>query len=247
MVGYLPDHRLRVAVNRQVWTSLTFLHYPVPARALRPLLPAQLEPDTFDGKAWVSLTPFLMDFFGTPVLPVPLASRFVEVNVRTYVRGPDGRDGIWFFSLECSRLQVTAALRLLGLPYQRSRTGMATPAVAAGPGRRGPVRYRSRRIDGRGHFAVEVDVGEALDPGPLENFLTGRWNAYSHAWGQLWRTPIVHEPWPLRRARARGEVRDLLGVNSLPEPGQDLLAHFSPGVDVHIGVPRLVSTPGRGR
>lgn len=238
MVGYLPEHRLRVVVNRQVWRSLTFLHYPVPAAQVRPLLPAGLEPDIFDGSAWISITPFSMDFFGAPGVRVPLASKFVEVNVRTYVRGPDQRDGIWFFSLECSRLQVTAALRLLGLPYQRSRTGMAMPAPGTGPGRGGLVRYRSRRLDGGGHFAAEVEVGEWFDPGPLENFLTGRWNAYSHAWGQLWRTPIVHEPWPLRRAQFRGEVAELVRANSLPLPGQDLLVHFSPGVDVGIGVPR---------
>jgi pimeloyl-ACP methyl ester carboxylesterase len=31
--------------------------------------------------------------------------RFPETDVRTYVVGPDGREGLWFFSLDAARLE----------------------------------------------------------------------------------------------------------------------------------------------
>ena len=50
--------------------------------------------------------------------PRALATRFLEVNLRTYVRAADDEAGIYFFSLEASSLLAVAAARLLyGLPY----------------------------------------------------------------------------------------------------------------------------------
>ncbi|MEE6288378.1 DUF2071 domain-containing protein [Georgenia sp. MJ173] len=230
----VPEHRVRVAVNAQHWQSLSFLHWPVAPAMMQRRLPAGLELDTFDGAAWVGVTPFLMRYLGTPTVPVALVPRFVEVNVRTYVRGPDGRDGVWFFSLECSRLPVVAGLRLLGLPYMYSRTAL---------GRRGSTtRYASRRRCGGGRLAAEVRVGDPLTgPDALTTFLTGRWNAYSYAWGQLWRTPIEHEPWPLHHARASVEPTGLLLADSLPPLAAEPTAHFAPMVRVRIGAPRRSS------
>ncbi len=76
------------------------LHWAYDPAQIRPLVPAELEVDTWDGLAWVSITPFRMVNFRLPGLPpVPGFSTFPESNVRTYVRGPDGRDGLWFLSL----------------------------------------------------------------------------------------------------------------------------------------------------
>src|SRR5699024_7767573 len=106
--------------------------------------------DTFDGAAWVGITPFRMSYLGTPAPRVPLVPGFTEINVRTYVRGRDGDDGVWFFSLECSRLPVTALLRLLGLPYQQSTTDQR---------RRGTeLQYTSKRRSGQGWFGARVRV-----------------------------------------------------------------------------------------
>ena len=41
-------------------------------------------------------------------------------KVMTFVRGPDGRDGLWFFSLEADSLgTVVGASTAYGVPYQR--------------------------------------------------------------------------------------------------------------------------------
>jgi len=50
-----------------------------------------------EGHAWITLIPFLIAESRPAWLPRVLASAFLETNLRTYVRGPDGEHGIYFF------------------------------------------------------------------------------------------------------------------------------------------------------
>ena len=40
------------------WHDLLFLHWPVRPEVIRPLIPPDLELDTFDGSAWIGVVPF---------------------------------------------------------------------------------------------------------------------------------------------------------------------------------------------
>ena len=87
-----PTVRPPRAVMRQNWLQLLFLHWVVAPERLRPLVPAGLDLDLFEGRAYVGLVPFTM----TGVRPVwapavPGLSSFHETNVRTYVHRA-GRD-----------------------------------------------------------------------------------------------------------------------------------------------------------
>src|SRR5712691_4455234 len=54
-----PSMRPRAPViGFQRWDDLLFVHWELPPDALRPLVPPRLELDTFDGCAFVSITPF---------------------------------------------------------------------------------------------------------------------------------------------------------------------------------------------
>ena len=119
-------------------SALTFLHWRYDPDEIRRLLPRGLDVDTWDGSAWVGVTPFVMVDIRIGRLPaVPGVSTFPETNLRTYVRGADGRDGLWFFSLEAGSLpMVLAASALYGVPYR-----WADMTVEQGE----TVRYRSRR------------------------------------------------------------------------------------------------------
>ena len=44
----------------QKWGKLLFIHWPIEEELLRPLIPASLEIDTFDGSAWIAIVPFTM-------------------------------------------------------------------------------------------------------------------------------------------------------------------------------------------
>jgi uncharacterized protein len=109
-------------VMYQTWDQLLFLHWRVAAERLRPLIAPQLRLDMFEGRAWVSMTPFTMRGIRPIFLPsLPLVSQSHEINVRTYVLFDDV-PGVWFFSLDASNtLAVFGARAALGLPYFRAR------------------------------------------------------------------------------------------------------------------------------
>jgi uncharacterized protein YqjF (DUF2071 family) len=51
-------------ILKQVWHDLLFAHWPVAVEALRPLIPAELQIDTFGGHAWLGVVPFRMWVYG---------------------------------------------------------------------------------------------------------------------------------------------------------------------------------------
>lgn len=244
MAGRQPEEQIRFRLSHQRWDSVTFLHWPFAPEVVQAALPEVLEVDTFDGQAWVSLTPLVMRGVSGPVMPpIPVLSSFPETNVRTYVRGPDGRDGLWFFSLDAARLPFVSALRsVLGLPYRWAEMHADRTATTA--------TYRMRRLPPhRPRPSSEVSV---LLHGPLsepvsarDDFLTGRWRLYTRQARRLMTVPVEHEPWPLWEAELT-ELRDeLLRAAGLPEPGQPPIVRFSPGVEARIGRPELISAGPR--
>jgi uncharacterized protein len=215
----------------QTWDDLLFAHWPVPVEAVRAHVPAALPVDTFDGAAWIGVTPFRLTGLrlrGTP--PPPILSSFLELNARTYVTLA-GRPGIWFFSLDASsRLAVEAARRTYRLPYFHAR--MAADRSDAG------IRYRSeRRARGErpaGFAGRYAPAGERFtaDPGSLEYFLAERYCLYTVDAGAVYRADIHHPPWPLQPGE--GEIER----NTMPPPGipldGDPLLHFAARQDVVI-------------
>ncbi|MFL6239647.1 MAG: YqjF family protein [Actinomycetes bacterium] len=223
---------------RMRWSQISFLHWSYDAAVVQALLPHGLTIETYDDAAWVGLIPFHMTV-APPVGPeVPWLSYFPETNVRTYVRGPNGMSGIWFFSLDASRLPAVLAARASwGLPYYWSAMHVE---------RRGDrVLYRStRRGVGSGEASeVDVEAGEPIPAAELttfENYLTARFVLWAHYLGRLWYTRAEHPAWPLRRAVATKHSDGLLIGAGLPAPEGAPVVHFSEGVDVRVGLPRRV-------
>ncbi|MFN2503819.1 MAG: YqjF family protein [Acidimicrobiales bacterium] len=227
------------AVWHQKWLHFTALHWPYPPEAVQVVLPPQLRVDIFDGQAWVGVTPLIMAGVrprGLP--PLPWLSRFAEVNVRTFVTGPDGSDGLWFFSLEAARLPfVLAARAAYGVPY------VWASMRGSGPddGTSSHVSRRRWPWSGVDRVRVEVKVGEAVPEAEvtdLDVFLTGRWRAFSRHPAGLLVTEISHPPWPLHRGTLVDLDQTLLARAGLPPPEGSPEVHYSPGVDVLMGLPR---------
>ncbi len=223
----------------QSWIRLAFVHWRYPEAALRPLVPPGLRVETFDGSAWVGLVPFLMAGVRAPGVPVvPWLSRFPETNVRTYVRDGRGRPGVWFLSLDASRLPAVLAARVgYGLPYFWSDM-----AVHVSPRRIG---YRSRRrLPGPTAGAnLEVEVGPALTEAERDeraHFLTARHRLFTTVPGGLATAEAEHPPWPLHRARLCDGQQTLVEAAGLPAPAGEPLVHGSPGVRVRIGMWHLL-------
>jgi uncharacterized protein YqjF (DUF2071 family) len=228
------------------WAAMTFLHWSYDPAAVQRRLPRGLQVETIGGRAWVGLLPFRMERVRPPGLPpAPWLSHFPETNVRTYVRGPDGQSAIWFFSLDASRLPAVAGGRAgYGLPYFWSRMDVEPDGAR--------VRYRGRRRwpgpSGAG-YRVTVEPGAPFgpdEPGRLDHFLTARYVLYTSLAGRLAQAHAEHRPWPLHRAEVVEVDQDLVQAAGLPPPEGEPLAHWSPGVDVRIGMWKPVRT-GRGR
>ena len=222
------------------WHDLLFAHWPVDAAALRTLLPAGLELETWDGAAWIGLVPFTMSNVRLrPLPPLPGSHAFAEVNVRTYVR-VGGRSGIWFFSLDAaSRSAVEAARLSLGLPYLHARFDVRRADEG--------LDYRTCRVDDRaraGELAIRYRPTGSPDArvDPFTAWLTARFSMFSQRAGMLLRTDIVHPPWPLAPAAAEIERESLVASHGITRPHGEPVLHFARRLDVRAWLPiRLAS------
>src|SRR5688572_8273229 len=217
----------------QVWGKLLFMHWPIKANLLRPLIPDGLEIDTFDGSAWIAVTPFTMwDIRGLPPFlpPLPGLSSMHELNVRTYVH-VNKVPGVWFFSLDCNSAAATLAARTLYfLPYYNAEIELEESE--------GTIDYSLVRTD---EPAAELQAtwksGEAIgesQPGSLEFFLTERYCLYSESHGQLHRARIHHQPWLLQQAELASLKSTMIESLGLPTPEGDPLLHYSEELAVDI-------------
>ena len=196
------------------------------------------------------MTPFRMADVRVPRLPTFSAWRsFPELNVRVYVRGPDGRDGIWFPLLLATPPTFVTLLRAAGVPYRRTHAEVITTGPLRRycflPADRGPWRSATA-------FRADVQVGQPLEATqrtPLLESLTGRWGAYHRRGPFLLRTPVQHEPWTLLAAAAEGDLSPPLTAVGLPRPQRPPVVHAARTVHVAVGVPRPVgiAAPDRGQ
>lgn len=228
---------------RMKWLHLTMLHWRYRPEQVQALLPANLEVETFDGSAWVGLVPFRMEV-DVPCLPdIPRILHFPETNVRTYVKGRSGEPGVYFFSLEASALVSVLTARLTyQVPYYWA--AMTLDRTAGSGTRAERVRYEARRYwpKPRGaHSVVDVEVGAPFAPGEagdLDRFLTNRWALYGDLGPWITYATMFHEPWPLHHAVVHHWNDELVAAAGLPQPDEEPLVHYSPGVNVRCGWPR---------
>ncbi len=225
-------------IMRQRWEDLLFLHWPVAPAVLKPFIPAPLEIDTFEGQAWLGITPFHLSNLA-PLLtgPLPGVSSFHELNVRTYVLC-EGRPGIWFFSLDASKLLPAAAARIFfSLPYYKAqiRYTREHPEFA----------FSLRRtLPANASFRAHWRVGERLrDPATnsLAFFVAERYCFFVVERGEVYQVRAYHHPWILDEAFVEVERSTMFASLGLPEPVSEPLAHFSRGVEVEIWAPMRAS------
>ncbi len=224
----LPDRAWHMTMS---WLDLLFAHWSVSPELLHGLLPAGLELDTHQGRAWVGVVPFRMANVGPRGLNwVPGVSAFPELNVRTYVVH-GGKPGVWFFSLDAASLLAVRAARLgFHLPYFHADMDCEE--------REGWIDYRSDRLasDQGGTFVGRYrPIGEVQrsEPGTLEHWLTERYCLYAvDRHGRIRRGEIHHEPWPLQPAEAVIETCTVSEAWGIPLVGAPETLHFVRQLDV---------------
>lgn len=238
----------------QRWNDLLFAHWPMRVASIEALLPEGLRADVFQGSAWIGVVPFWMDKIqmrGMP--PIPGATKFPELNLRTYVRDSrTGTPGVYFFSLDAgSLIAVIAARSLYHLPYYWAQMSIKprgdrefsyySRRLLSGK----PVRFAARyRGLGPTHKLAQSR------PGTIEHFLTERYCLFSRdGLGRLQRADIHHIPWPLEQAEAEISQNDLASHIGLQLPDTEPLLHYSRHLAVYVWPAELVQAavvaPGR--
>jgi uncharacterized protein len=218
-------------IMHQSWDKLLFLHWEMPVEELRPLIPESLSIDTYDGKAWISVTPLHIYDLRPKFMPaLPYVSWLHELNVRTYVHY-DGVPGVWFFSLDAnSALAVWGARTFFKLPYYNAEISLKTD------GRK--VTFASARSRENAELAVSWTIGDRLplaEPDSLDFFLVERYCLYAADGEATYRCRIHHEPWPLYKVDDLSLSRsNVVEADGIPTPIGEPLRHC--GGPVHVDV-----------
>ena len=245
-----PQDRI---VMRHNWYDLTFLHWIVPVEMLRPLIPAELEIDTYEGRAYVGLVPFTMRQVRPAWAPAfPPLSNFHETNVRTYVHLHGRSPGVWFFSLDAANsIAVRVARRLWKLPYHFARMSLIHERQIANLHRSSSlaptVHYQSERV-WPGPVPATCDLRcspngpvQPADVGTLEHFLVERYLLYAYRDRRLYCGQVHHTAYPLQTATVHRLQEKMSAAAGLRLPETAPIAHYASAVQVLIFPLRAVS------
>jgi uncharacterized protein len=183
------------------WRYLAMLHYEVPPRLLRPLVPTGTELDSLGGATLASMVGFR--FMDTRVLgvPVPFHRDFDEVNLRFYVRrrAEDGwRRGVVFVRELVPRPAIALVARwMYNEPYTAVRMRHDLDVAGAADGLVGRATYEWRLGD-RWHRLEVRTTGRPAPPDPESEaaFLAERgWGYTVQRDGGTHEYRVAHPSW----------------------------------------------------
>jgi uncharacterized protein len=226
----LPESRWTLG---QTWEQTFWAHWPVPVTEIRTRVPDELEIEEHDGTAWLGLVFFRVRALrARGALPLPGMSSFLQLNVRTYVRGPDGLPGVWFFSIDASsRLAALGVRRVYHVPAFHARMTLEAvdewqEAECVRVGEHGRVFSGRYRATGETFHA---------EPCSLEWFLTERYRLFAADA----RAEMHHDRWLLVPAEAEIE---LATIAPFALTGAPRCCHFAFRQDALIWPPEPIAS-----
>jgi len=215
----------------QTWEHYFWAHWRVPLDEMRAHVPEDLAIEECDGSAWLSMVFFRVRALRPRGgLPLPGISTFLQLNIRTYVRGPDGLPGVWFFTIDASsRLAAIGVRRIYHVPAFHAR--MALDSVD-GWKEAECVRIGQAWRVFSARYRPSVESFQA-EPGSLEWFLTERYRLFAR---DSLRAEMHHDQWLLRPAEAELELTSISPVELSGAP----LCHLSFRQDALIWPPEPI-------
>jgi len=221
----------------ETWENLLFLHWEYDPQTIQRTLPNGLYVDTFEGKAYLGIVPFLMRKVRPRLFPPMIRiSDFEELNVRTYVHDSRGTPGVWFYSLDANHLWAGRIARLFyNLPYFHAN--MTTELNS----QTNEISYSSYRYGTDPTLKTHINYHAISEPflaapDTLEFFLIERYVLYACSKGNtLYSGRVWHAPYQLTNVEAGILEENVLYLDGFLKPSRD--AHhmiMSDGVDVDI-------------
>ena len=223
----------------QNWEDLVMLHYRVNPAIIQGRLPDDLEVDTYEDEAWISVVAFRL----SNLLIRPISwlkwSDFWELNLRTYIRDKKGRKGVWFFSLDSTDpIGVIGARMLYGLPYNNAHI------VRSGSLQVGHLSFSSTRKGG-GLSTIDAswnttDINQNLAGKKIDHFLLERYRF----WASRSRVKpsssacVNHQRYNAVRLNMAKYQGELFVCQGMCEPiSEPELGHYCPGFSVEATAP----------
>jgi hypothetical protein len=229
----------------QEWRQLLFMSWPIDPDEMRRHVPADIEVDLHEGKAWLSMLPMHMEDLHFRYLPpLPGTSDFPEINLRTYVRVKGQVPGVFFFSLDSSSwLGAFVARHFIHTPYVYAKMKLTKDGDT--------FHMTSDRKASRYAPAAQLDiryrpVGEPQEaaPGSLAHFLVERYTAIAETKpGVIYSGPVSHSPWKLSDAEAEVELNTIPQAAGFDVDGIAPSLHFSRGTDTKLSMVKRI--PGK--
>ena len=217
---------------KQRWNDLFFMHWKLEPEFLSGRLPEGLELDTIDGGCWMSVVGFKMSHIRPSWAPSWFnLLKLNELNLRTYVVGPDGGKGVYFFTLESDhRLGNWVANRFLSptLPQQCAHDGEA---------RRYSNYYwrKTKKYFYNYEYLVHGDERYARD-NEVEKFLYERYTFYTDGNdGCIYKGVIDHAHYKIQDTIVLNNNLDLFYSCGFRAPSHpEELTGFSSGMDIIV-------------
>lgn len=226
---------------RQTLRHMLALHWQVPYDDLRKKIPGNLDPVEIDGHCWVSLIASeVADVELTSLLPLPSIPQFVQIELRTPVRGPQGLVGVRHIALDVSSATLAGAMRtMMGIDATHAEITLTSdeaeePRVLLS-GKRDTADPVSCTI-----AVLASGVVESVSPGTLEHQLLSPARAFGGSLGSL--QQIAASMPDLRVSRARVEQLDerWLWAAGLKRSTDQPLAHYAKNVRAELFAPRPI-------
>ena len=174
-------------IIQQKWSDVLFVSFEVDYDLLRSELPKDLEVDTFNGKAYLSIVPFVMSdirFFFTPPLPF---SKLSELNLRTYVRYKN-KPGIYFFTLDSDhKVGNFLARKIFNLPYRYAILNV-------------DIDNDIYNVQSKNSLSLKVRITDNKIVTDLSNWITERYCLYNIVDEKVSRGDVLHPTWNLKEA-----------------------------------------------
>jgi uncharacterized protein YqjF (DUF2071 family) len=225
-------------VGFQGWRDLLFASWSMPIEEVRSVVPPQLEVDSQDGRAWISLVPMrVQGAHFRDVEPIPGLDHFCEINLRTYVKLGDER-GVYFITIDCSdSIADWLGQKLFGVPFYRANIALVEQD--------GGFYIASRRTQSdmpAANFVASFQpTGDPFPTSadPMAQFLLERYFlALSDKDGSVHRVNIQHPAWSIRRAEPT------ISVNTICSAGRLTLSGRPPDHVVYsLGTDTLIYPP----
>ncbi|NQY79057.1 MAG: DUF2071 domain-containing protein [Candidatus Caenarcaniphilales bacterium] len=213
---------------QQTWSNLIFIHQEVDPQSLMKIIPAPLELDLLDGKAYISFVPFKMKDIKVLDLPlIPYFSSILEFNLRTYVRYK-GQKAVYFFSLDANKsLHIEVARLFFKLNYLKANIDyQPTKSIEC-------IRYDDRDYQVRFNAKFNVDH-KTEDHSDLSKWLTERYSYLESKHGKVFQGKLEHSPWKLKKVNLESIEENYLEKYQIEAISDKYLCHFAKELKVKV-------------